>query len=82
MSSFIFCHSTIRSTCLKWIRSPFIGLVNSLQRLLKKLVWIRVVKIHGCRFMEIVLQLKDGVANVTNVVMKMAYNGNTICRTL
>jgi hypothetical protein len=26
--------------------------------------------------------LKDGVADVTNVVMKMAYNGNTICKTL
>jgi hypothetical protein len=33
-------------------------------------------------FMEIVLQLKDGVANVINVVMKMAYNGDTICKIL
>jgi hypothetical protein len=32
--------------------------------------------------METILQLKDGVANVTNVVMKMAYNGDTICKTL
>jgi hypothetical protein len=32
--------------------------------------------------METILQLKDGVADVINVVMKMAYNGNTICRTL
>jgi len=32
--------------------------------------------------METILQLKDGVADVTNVIMKMAYNGNTICRTL
>jgi hypothetical protein len=32
--------------------------------------------------METILQLKDGVADVTNVVMKMAYNEDTICRTL
>jgi len=32
--------------------------------------------------MEIVLQLKYGVADVINVVMKMPYNGDTICRTL
>jgi hypothetical protein len=32
--------------------------------------------------MEIVLQLKYGVVDVTNVVMKMAYNGNIFCRTL
>jgi hypothetical protein len=44
----IFCHSTIRSTCLKWTKGPFTSLVNNLQRLLKKLVWIRVVRIHGC----------------------------------
>jgi hypothetical protein len=70
------------STCLKWTRCTFTSLVNSLQRLLKKLVWIRVVRIHGCMFTETALQLKDGVVDVTNVVMKMAYNGDTICRTL
>jgi hypothetical protein len=32
--------------------------------------------------MKTVLQLKDGVADVINVVMKMVYNGDTICRTL
>jgi hypothetical protein len=32
--------------------------------------------------METILQLKYGVADVTNVIMKMAYNGNTFCRTL
>jgi hypothetical protein len=32
--------------------------------------------------METVLQLKDVVVDVTNVIMKMAYNGDTICRTL
>jgi hypothetical protein len=31
---------------------------------------------------ETVVQLKEGVDDVTNVVMKMAYNGGTICRTL
>jgi hypothetical protein len=32
--------------------------------------------------METILQLKYGVANVTNVVMKMAFNGDTFCKTL
>jgi hypothetical protein len=32
--------------------------------------------------METVLQLKDGVVDVINVVMKMAYSGDIICRTL
>jgi hypothetical protein len=32
--------------------------------------------------METILQQKVGVADVINVVMKMAYNGDTIYRTL
>jgi len=32
--------------------------------------------------METVLQLKYGVVDVINVVVKMAYNGDTFCRTL
>jgi hypothetical protein len=32
--------------------------------------------------MDFILQLKYGVANVTNVVVKMAYNGNIFCKTV